>query len=47
LGKKSIVLKVEGYREPRDSHNRIHVATSKFVFITRYGEEYRNHLLEL
>jgi acyl-CoA thioesterase YciA len=47
LGKKSIVVKVEGYREPRDSHDRNHVATAKFVFVTRRGNEYRNHLLEL
>jgi acyl-CoA thioesterase YciA len=45
MGKKSIVVKVEGYREPRTSHDRIHVATAKFVFVTRRGNEYRNHLL--
>ena len=43
LGKKSIVIQVEAYREPRDSQKRIHVATSKFVFVTRMGEEYRSH----
>lgn len=47
LGKKSVVIQVEGYREPRDSDNHIHVATAKFVFVTRMGDEYRNHLLEI
>jgi acyl-CoA hydrolase len=47
LGKKSIVVKVQAYREPRDSMERIHVATSQFVFVTRKGEEYRQHLLQL
>ena len=47
LGKKSIVVKVEAYREPRDSLDRIHVATSTFVFVTRMGDEYRPHNLNL
>jgi acyl-CoA hydrolase len=47
LGKKSIVVKVQAYREPRDSMERIHVATSQFVFVTRKGEEYKQHLLQL
>jgi acyl-CoA thioesterase YciA len=47
LGKKSIVVKVEAYREPRDSESRIHVATSHFVFVTRMGESYKHHKLEL
>jgi len=47
LGKKSIVVKVEAHREPRDSEIRIHVSTAKFVFVTRMGEEYKHHNLEL
>jgi acyl-CoA hydrolase len=46
LGKKSIVVRVEAYREPRDSTNRIHVATSHFIFVTRKGDEYKQHLLQ-
>ncbi len=47
LGKKSIIVKVEAYREPRNSMERIHVATSQFVFVTRSGEKYKQHLLKL
>lgn len=47
FGKKSIVVKVEAYREPRDSSDRIHVATSQFVFVTRMGDEYKAHNLKL
>jgi acyl-CoA hydrolase len=47
LGKKSIVVKVEGYREPRDSSDRIHVVTSSFVFVSRMGDEYKPHNLRL
>ena len=47
LGKKSIVVKVEAYREPRNSPSRIHTATSTFVFVSRMGEEYKPHNLKL
>lgn len=47
LGKKSILIKVEGYREPRESTDRIHVATSTFVFVTRKGDKYVSHNLKL
>lgn len=44
---KAIGIMVDGYREPRDSEERIHVATATFVFVTRMDEKYTNHNLSL
>jgi acyl-CoA hydrolase len=47
LRKKSISITVYAYREPRDTEQRKLVAVANFVFITRIGEVYHPHNLEI
>ncbi|MBS1722500.1 MAG: hypothetical protein JSS66_05775 [Armatimonadetes bacterium] len=49
LRNNAIVVQVEAYRQPREDKfpERIHAATSKFVFVTLKGDKYHPHRLEL
>jgi acyl-CoA thioesterase YciA len=47
VGKKSIVVNIEAFRETRTSDTKIKVAVAKFVFVTRLGDVYTPHNLEM
>jgi acyl-CoA thioesterase YciA len=46
VGKKSIVVNIDAFRETRTSDEKIKVAVAKFVFVTRLGDVYTPHNLE-
>jgi acyl-CoA thioesterase YciA len=46
VGKKSIVVNIDAFRETRTSDEKIKVAVAKFVFVTRIGDVYTPHNLE-
>lgn len=47
LRKKSIAVKISAYREPRNEIKDSLVAVANFVFVTRYGEVYKEHGLTM
>ena len=47
LGRKSIVMEVRAYREPKNEEKRYHVATANFVFVTRLNDTYVEHGMKL
>jgi acyl-CoA hydrolase len=47
LRHKAVVVEVKAYREKRAVRGQDHIADAKFVFVTKKGNEFRNHGLSM